>query len=67
MFVSVNASTALNESSRIRISGSLTKARAIDNLWRCPPDNEPPSSLTKVCSPLDNSFKSFLRSITTLS
>src|SRR5262249_10978659 len=44
ILVSVRASSALVASSRMRIGGSLSSARAIDRRWRSPPENNRPRS-----------------------
>ena len=48
---SVAASSALVASSRIRIGGSFSSARAIDRRWRSPPDSERPRSPTLASNP----------------
>ena len=45
---SVTASIDAVESSKIIIPGSVTSPRAIESLWRCPPDKETPRSPTSV-------------------
>ncbi len=48
---SVSASTLESESSRIRIGGSPSTARASVARWRCPPESVKPRSPTTVSSP----------------
>ncbi|MGY3406340.1 hypothetical protein ACVWZV_002453 [Bradyrhizobium sp. GM5.1] len=48
---SVTASSALVASSRIRIGGSFSSARAIDSRWRSPPDSIRPRSPALVSKP----------------
>ena len=45
---SVAASSALVASSRIRIGGSFSSARAIDSRWRSPPESSAPA-LADAC------------------
>ncbi len=45
---SVAASSALVASSRIRIGGFFSSARAMARRWRCPPDRVAPRSPTIV-------------------
>jgi len=51
-FASVAASSAEVASSRMRMGGALSSARAMDRRWRSPPDSDRPRSATTVSSPL---------------
>ena len=50
-FISVVASSALVASSRIRIGGFFTNARAIERRWRSPPESIRPRSPTLASKP----------------
>jgi len=50
-FISVVASSALVASSRIRMGGFFTNARAIERRWRSPPESIRPRSPTLAAKP----------------